>query len=125
MWTVTVVARGVLVDNGRQVTFADDEHPVGALAADGAHPALRERVRSPRLWWSLDHVDAVGAEHRVEGGGEFAVPVAQQESQSGRMSLEVHQHVPRLLGDPGAGRMAPGSPHPWRSHRARVGSTSA
>ncbi|WP_203935908.1 hypothetical protein [Planosporangium mesophilum] len=27
------------------MTFADDEHPVGALAADGAHPALGERVR--------------------------------------------------------------------------------
>jgi hypothetical protein len=26
------------------VTFVDNEHPVGALAADGAHPSLRERV---------------------------------------------------------------------------------
>jgi hypothetical protein len=42
MWTVTVVVRGVFVQDGCLVTFAGDEHSVGALAADGAHPSLRE-----------------------------------------------------------------------------------
>jgi hypothetical protein len=42
MWTVTVVVPGVLVEDGRQVTFTGDEHPVGALVADRAHPALCE-----------------------------------------------------------------------------------
>jgi len=46
MWTVAVVVRGVLAQDGRQMTLTGDEHPVSAFAANGAHPALRERVRS-------------------------------------------------------------------------------
>jgi len=41
---VAVVVRHVLGKHGRQVPLADNQHPVGALAADGAHPALRERI---------------------------------------------------------------------------------
>jgi hypothetical protein len=61
------------------MTLADDEHPVGAFAAYGAHPAFGERIRPRRLRRSLDHVDAVGGEHGVEGRGEFRVAVAEQE----------------------------------------------
>jgi hypothetical protein len=39
---VIVVMRRVLGKYGRQVPLADDEHPVGALAANGTHPAFRE-----------------------------------------------------------------------------------
>src|SRR3954469_9147838 len=105
MWTVTVVVRGVLVQDSRQVTFTDDKHPIGALAANGAHPALRERVRTRRSRRGLDHVDALGREHRVEDGREFAIPVAEQKPQPGRATIQVHEQVPRLLRDPGPGRM--------------------
>jgi hypothetical protein len=76
MWTVAVVVGGVLAQDRHQMTFTDDEHPVGALAADRAHPALREGVCSGRRR-CLEHVDAVGGEHRVEGCGELAVAVAE------------------------------------------------
>jgi hypothetical protein len=39
--TVIVVVAGVPGEHGREVPFVDDEYPVGALPAYGAHPALR------------------------------------------------------------------------------------
>jgi hypothetical protein len=45
MWTVAVVVAGVLVDDRRQVPLADDEHPVRALSAYRAHPALGRRTQ--------------------------------------------------------------------------------
>src|SRR6266542_4407224 len=105
MWTVAVVVGGVLVQNGCQVTFTGDEHPVGAFAADGADPALSVRVRAGRPRRGVEHVDALAGEHRIERGGEFVVAVAEQEPQPGRASVEVHQQIPCLLGDPGTGRV--------------------
>src|SRR6266508_2902117 len=90
MWTVAVVVGGVLVQNGCQVTFTGDEHPVGAFAADGADPALSVRVRAGRPRRGVEHVDALAGEHRIERGGA---------------SVEVHQQIPCLLGDPGTGRV--------------------
>jgi hypothetical protein len=75
MWTVAVVVSHVLAEDRRQMTLADDERPVGALPADGAHPALGERVRPGRLRRGLDHVDACVGEDRVEDGGELGVGV--------------------------------------------------
>jgi hypothetical protein len=46
MWTVAVVVGHVLGEDRRQMTLADDEHPVSAFAADSAHPAPR-RMSSP------------------------------------------------------------------------------
>src|SRR5207248_8070382 len=43
MWSMFVVVRGVLAEDLRQMTFANNEHSVGALTSDGAHPAFGER----------------------------------------------------------------------------------
>jgi hypothetical protein len=40
MWTVAVVVSHAFGEYGRQVPLADDEHPIGALAAYGAHPTF-------------------------------------------------------------------------------------
>jgi hypothetical protein len=56
MWPVAVVMGGVLGQDVRQVSFADDEHPVGALAPYRADPAFGEGVRPRRLWWRAEHV---------------------------------------------------------------------
>ncbi len=56
---------------------SDDERAVEQLPACGAHPALRERVGSGRPHWRAQHLDRLGREHRVERGGESAVPVAE------------------------------------------------
>jgi hypothetical protein len=42
MWTVAVVVSQVPGEDCRQMALVDDEYPVGALPAYGAHPALRE-----------------------------------------------------------------------------------
>jgi len=46
--TMSVVMIGVLAEDQPQVPFADDQHPVQALAAGAAHPALRDRVGARR-----------------------------------------------------------------------------
>ena len=115
MRTVAVVVSHVLREHHRQVPLADDEHPVGALPAYGAHPALRERVRARCLRRSLDHLDAGAGKHRVEDGREFGVAIAQEEPQTlplpktpstlVRAGAEMSEMLARLLGaGPGRNR---------------------
>jgi hypothetical protein len=48
----------------------------------------------------------IGAsEDGVEGGGELAIPIADQEPEPLGPVAQVHQQVAGLLGDPGAGGM--------------------
>ena len=58
--------------------FADDEHPVSALSADGPYEPFRISVHPGSLGSSEQHVYAGCGEHGVEGAGEFAVPVPDQ-----------------------------------------------
>jgi hypothetical protein len=60
-----------------------------------------------------DDADGRAGEHGVERGGEFAVPVADQEPEPVRLLFEVHQQVAGLLGDPVAGGVGgdPGEVH--------------
>ncbi len=64
------------------MTLTGDEHPVGALAADGAHEPLDVAVRPRCPRRNLHHLDAIGGEHRVERTGELAIAVADQEPES-------------------------------------------
>ena len=50
-----------------------------------------------------DDADVGTGEHVVEGGGELAVPIADQEPELLGAVAEVHQQVAGLLGDPGVG----------------------
>ena len=49
VWSVFVVVPCVGAEDGGQMMFADDQHSVGALPPDGAHPTFGERVRPERL----------------------------------------------------------------------------
>ena len=49
MWAVLVVVRGVLVEDGGEVSFAGDEHPVEAFASGGADLAFGVRVGAARV----------------------------------------------------------------------------
>ena len=46
-----------------------------------------------------------GGDHGVEGGGELAVAVADQEPEAPVGVVEVHEQVAGLLGQPGSGRV--------------------
>src|SRR5438046_2663469 len=75
MWAVLVVVRGVLVEDGGEVSFAGDEYPVEAFASGGADLAFGVGVGARRAWRRCDDVDAGGGEHRLEaGGGCVGVP---------------------------------------------------
>ena len=63
---------------------------VPTLAAYGADPALGDRVRPRRLRRRAHHLDPDGGEHGVEGGGELAVPIAEQEPQPILLMLGIH-----------------------------------
>ena len=73
--------------------------------------AIRIRPGCPDR--GVDDADVGAREHGVEGGGELAVPVADQESEPVGAVVEVHEQVAGLLGDPGPGRMVsdPGDVH--------------
>jgi len=82
------------------VCGVDDEDPVEDLAAQAAHPAFHDRVRSGCLDWCLDDPDALGLEYGIEGTGELGIPVADQELELAGLVAEVEQEITRLLGDP-------------------------
>jgi hypothetical protein len=69
---------GVLAQDQAQVPLAGDQHPVQALAAGAADPALRDRVRARRPHRGLDNSDPSRRQYRVEGSGELRVPVPDQ-----------------------------------------------
>jgi hypothetical protein len=76
---VRVVMDHVGAEDAFEVTAAEDQQPVETLAADGADEALRVGVAFWRADRSVDDSDAFAAEDVVEGSGELAVAVVDQE----------------------------------------------
>ena len=64
--------------------------------------------------WGADDADVGVGEDGVEGGGELAVPVTDQEPELLGAIAEVHEQVAGLLGDPSTGGMGgdPAQMHP-------------
>ena len=65
--------------------------------------AFRDGVCPRCAHWRLEDLDVDSVEHGVEGGGELAVAVADQEPDAPLGVVEVHEQVPRELGQPAAG----------------------
>jgi hypothetical protein len=116
MGPVRVVMLDVLGKDCFEVTAAEDEHPVEALAPDGADEALADGVRPRSLDRGLDDPDDVGGEDGVEGGGELGVAIEDEELDRVRPVGELHREVPGLLGDPAGDRVRrdAGDPHETR-----------
>lgn len=76
MGPVRVVMRDVLGKYCFEVTAPEDEHPVEALAPDGADHALADRIGTRCSDQGGDESGAVGSEDGVEGGGAFGVGIA-------------------------------------------------
>jgi hypothetical protein len=75
-WSLKVA--NVAVEDAAGVSFVVDQPPVGALGADAADEPFRVAVRLRRAGRDLDHVDALGGEHGIEGISELGIPVADQ-----------------------------------------------
>jgi len=97
--------RGVLVQDHAQVPWPTDQHPVGDLGPDGAHPALGMSVRPRAPRRDLHRPDPRGEQHRVERLSELPGPVPDQELEPSGALPQVHQEVPGLLHRPRAVRM--------------------
>jgi hypothetical protein len=103
MWAMSVVMLDVLLQYQVQVTGSGDQEMVKALSAQCADPAFGDRIRPRCPDGGAEDGDVGAGEDRVEGGGEFAVAIADQEPKLLGTFAEVHQQVAGLLGHPGAG----------------------
>src|ERR1039457_7479843 len=80
-----VVMRQVLGQHPAQMMMLiDDQQPVQELPAQRTDDSLADRVRSGRLRRAGENPDARSREHGVEGPGELAGAVPDQEPDRGR-----------------------------------------
>jgi hypothetical protein len=100
MRAVVVVVSNVLGKYLFEMSAPEDEDPIGALSADGAHESLGERICPRRSNGSLDDSDALSAEHLVEAGGELRVSVPDEELGCSRAFGKIRGEVASLLDDP-------------------------
>src|SRR5579875_1814137 len=73
---VRVVVLDVLGEDCFEVTPSEDEHPVKALAPDGADHALADGVRPRGLDRGLNDPGTLGGENGVERRGELRVAIS-------------------------------------------------
>jgi hypothetical protein len=85
-----------------ELPAAEDEQPVEAVAADAADPTLAVGVRVRRLDGRADHRNSFALEDMIAPTAELAVAIVDQEAERLLATIEGHQQVARLLGDPGA-----------------------
>jgi hypothetical protein len=114
MRSTGVVMFDVDVQHMLEVAAVEDECPVQTLLPYRADPAFGVGVRDARPDWCDDHFSAFGGEYGVEPAAELGVPVPDEEPEPAAVVGELGEQIPRLLGDPDAGRVRsdPRQPHP-------------
>jgi hypothetical protein len=76
-----VVVPKVLGQHLAQMVLIDDQQPVEELPAQSADDPFADGVRSRRLRRAGKNPDALGREHGIEGAGELASAIPDQELQ--------------------------------------------
>ena len=97
---VGVVVIDVDSEHVVELAAVHDQDPIEELSAKAADPPLRDRVRSGRADRGAHDLDAFGAEHGIEHGGELAVSVPDQVLEPAGPIAEIHDEVPGALGHP-------------------------
>ena len=100
-----VVMPQVLGQHPAQVVLIDDQQPIEEFPAQGADDPFADRVRSGRLRRAGENPDACRREDGVEGAGELACAIPDQELDCIRACAEVHQEVAGCLCRPRAVRV--------------------
>jgi hypothetical protein len=95
----------VLGHHDAQVSFAEDQHPVGHLRPGCEHKPFGIGVRPRAPGRDLHRLDARAREDRVERCSELPGPVADQEPEVRGPVIEVHQEIPDLLRAPRRARV--------------------
>jgi hypothetical protein len=94
-----------LVALSLEVAAGENQYPVQQLSPDRADPSFGNRVRLRGPHRCAQDADARAGEHGVEGVGELAVAIPDQERELSRAVAEIHQQIPRLLSNPGTTRV--------------------
>jgi hypothetical protein len=100
MRAMAVVVIGVLGQHRPQLPAAQDQDPVQHLPPNRAHPPLRVRIRPRRPHRRGEHLDRLGGEDGVEGGGELRVPIADQKPELAGAVVKGHEQIAGLLRHP-------------------------
>jgi hypothetical protein len=82
------------------MSFAEDQHPVGDFGPGGEHEPFGVGVRPGLRGGIFTALMPALARTGVEGSGELAGPVADQEPELCGAVTEVHQEIPDLLCSP-------------------------
>jgi hypothetical protein len=93
----------VAVEDAKEVPAASNQEMVQALPAHGTDPALGNGVGVRGLDRCADDLGADRGPDVIEGPGELAVTVADQEPDGGGLLIKRDGQVAGLLGDPSAG----------------------
>ena len=96
---MAVVVLDVEVQDANKLPTPSDQEVVQALPAQGADPALGDGVGVGSLDRRADDLGAEPVPHVVEGSGELAVTVAEQEPDGGGVLIERRDEVAGLLRD--------------------------
>jgi hypothetical protein len=104
--TMVVVVPDVAVEDTKEVAAAGEQEMIQAFPAHGADPALGDGVGVRRLDRRTDDLRSDRAPEVIEGPGELAVAVAEQEPDDSGLLIERRDEVAGLLRDPGAGGLA-------------------
>src|SRR5512133_2975188 len=99
---MAVVVPDVEVQDAKKVLTPSDQEMIQALPAHSTDPALGDGVGVRGLDRYTDDLRTDRAPDVIEGPGELAVAVADQESEAALL-IKCAKEIPGLLGDPGAG----------------------
>src|SRR5258708_33381392 len=105
MRPVLIVVGRVLAQDPPQMALIPDQVAVQELAAASPDPAFGDRVHAGRPDVAQDGLDPGIGEDGVEGGGEVGAAVADHESDSVCLLVQVHGEVAGLVGGPFPGRV--------------------
>jgi hypothetical protein len=102
---MTVVVAFEPTQHGFGVSPVDDQEAAEEFAADRPDEAFGDRVRSRLPHRRPDDSDVDGGEDGIEGDGELAIAISDEEPEAGIGVVETDEQVAGLLAQPGAGRV--------------------
>ena len=91
MRSPSVVMALVLGQDRPQMSFAEDQHPVGDLGPDGEHEPFRICVCARATGRDLHRLDTGTGQDCVKRRGELPGPVTDQEPETGGAITQIHE----------------------------------
>jgi hypothetical protein len=96
----TVVVANVLREHSVQVPLVEDQHAVREFGSKGADEPFGDTVRARAARRNPDHADAHIGQDGIEGRGELAGPIPDEELELGEAIAEIPHEVTDPLSGP-------------------------